>query len=73
MKDFTVGFQEEAEKNLKEAKRREDGLLAEPVIKKEAQSLAEEKMLPKEQKEDVGQLALLVRHTNEGRVRLEMD
>jgi len=73
VKDFTVGSQEEGEKNLKEGKRKEDGLLAEPVIKKAALNHVEEKMLLKEQKEDVGQLVLLVKHINEGRVHLELD
>ena len=72
-KAFMVGFQEEAEKNQKAGNRKEDGLLAEPVIKKEAQNPVVGLMLLKEQKEDVGRLALLVRPINEGRVHLELD
>ena len=68
-----VGSQEEAEKNLRVEKRREDGLLAEPVEIKEAQNPVVGLMLLKEQKEDVGQLAPLVRHINEGRVHLELE
>ena len=73
MRGFTAGFQEEVEKNQKAEKRREDGLIAVHVVQKMGQSLAEEKMHLKEQKEDVGRLALLVRHINEGRVHLELD
>lgn len=67
-----VGSQEEAEKNLRVEKRKEDGLLAEPVEIKEAQNPVVGLMLLKEQKEDVGQLAPLVKHINEGRVHREV-
>jgi len=70
---FTVGFQEEAEKNQKAAKLKEDGLLVEPAEIKEAQNHVVGLMLLKEQKEDVGRLVLLVRHINEGRVNNEME
>ena len=73
MKDFTAGSQEEGERSLKEEKRKEDGLLAEPVEIKEAQNPVVGLMRLKEQKEDVGQPVLLVRHINEGRVHLELD
>jgi len=72
-KDFTDGFQEEAEKSQKVVKRREDGLLVELAVQRVGRNLVEEKTLLKEQKEDVGQLALLVRPINEGRVHLELD
>jgi len=72
-KDFTDGFQEEAEKNQKVVKRREDGLLVELAVQRVGRNLVEEKTLLKEQKEDVGQLVLLVRPINEGRVHLELD
>jgi len=68
-----VGFQEEVEKNQRAVKRREDGLLAEPVEIKEGQNLVVGLMLLKEQKEDVGRLVLPVRHINEGRVNNEME
>jgi hypothetical protein len=73
VKDYTVGFQEEAERNQKAVKHKEDGLIVVHVVQKMGQNLVEEKMHPKEQKEDVGRLVLLVKHINEGRVLLELD
>tara|TARA_R100001126_G_C4836864_1_gene154805 strand:- start:37 stop:270 length:234 start_codon:yes stop_codon:yes gene_type:complete len=63
MKDYTVGFQEEAVKKERERKHKEVGLLVELVSKKEGQNLVVEPMLLKEEKEDVGQLVPLVKLT----------
>jgi len=65
-----VGFQEEAEKNQKVKKRREDGLIVVHVVQKMGQNLVEEKMLLKEQKEDVGQLVLLAKHILKEKVKV---
>ena len=73
VKDYTVGFQEEAERNQKAVKHKEDGLIVVHVVQKMDQNLVEEKMHLREQKEDVGQLVLLVRHISEGRVHLELE
>tara|TARA_R100000081_G_C4653179_1_gene83822 strand:+ start:200 stop:502 length:303 start_codon:yes stop_codon:yes gene_type:complete len=68
-RDFMDGFHEEAESKRKAVKRREDGLLAEPVSKKVALSHAVGLMLPKEESVDVAPLAPLVKLTKGGRGR----
>ena len=66
-RDFTDGFHEEVESKQKEVKRKEDGLLAEPVEIKEAQNPVVGLMPLKEQKEDADQPVRLVKLTNGGR------
>ena len=66
-KDFTDGFHEEVESKQKVVKRREDGLLAEPVSKKVAPNLVVGLMLLKEESEDVGPPVRLVKLTNGGK------
>lgn len=66
------GFQEEVESKQKAVKRKEDGLLAEPVIKKVALNLVVGLMLLREENEDAAPLAPPVKLTNGGR-GLELD
>jgi|11BtaG_2_1085332.scaffolds.fasta_scaffold16615_5 hypothetical protein len=66
-RDFTDGFHEEVESKQKEVKRKEDGLLAEPVEIKEAQNPVVGLMLLKEKSVGAALLAPLVKLTNGGR------
>ena len=66
-KDFTDGFHEEVESKQRAVKRREDGLLAEPVIKKVALNPVVGPMRLKEESEDADQPVRLVKLTNGGR------
>lgn len=63
------GFHEEVESKQKAVKRREDGLLVEPVIKKVALNRVVGLMLLKEEREDAALLVPLVKLTNGGRER----
>lgn len=63
------GFHEEVESKQKAVKRREDGLLAEPVSKKVALNPVVGLMLLKEEREDAALLVPLVKLTNGGRER----
>ena len=66
-RDFTDGFHEEVESKQRAVKRREDGLLAEPVSKKVALNPVVGLMLLKEKSVDAALLAPLVKLTNGGR------
>jgi|TARA_R100000030_G_C3183166_1_gene106398 hypothetical protein len=67
-----VGFLEGVEKK-KVVKHKEDGLIVLLVVVKTDQDLVVEKTHQRVVKEDVDQLALLVKHIKEGRVQDELD
>ena len=73
MRDYMDGFQGGAESKRKAVKPKEVGLLVELVVRKEDQNPAVEQMHLKEEREDVGQLVPLVKHTKEGRGRHDME
>ena len=66
-RDFMDGFHEEVESKRKVVKRREDGLLAEPVSKKVALNPAVGLMLLKEESVDAALLAPPVKLTKGGK------
>ncbi len=64
---FTDGFHEEAENKRKVGRRKEDGLLAEPVIKRVALNHVVGLLVLREESEDVALLAPPVKLTKGGR------
>jgi hypothetical protein len=71
-KDFTDGFQEEVVSKRRAAKHKGDGLIVLHVGRKGEQDHVEEKMLLREEREDVVLLVPLVKPTKEGRGRHEL-